>query len=123
MRAIKRKIVTFSSLLSLIDRTGGRYSERSGTGRRGEDQAERGFLLQYKLLLIFMVVYGHLLEGIMDNAEPLMQIYRIIYSVHMPLFLSGLFLKSVAFVVSVKLRVYGWAGMVLVCSGGALAAA
>lgn len=49
-----------------------------------------------KLLLIFMVVYGHLLEGIMDNAEPLEQIYRGIYSVHMPLFLflSGLFLKN-----------------------------
>lgn len=54
------------------------------------------FYCNIKLLLIFMVVYGHLLEGIMDNAEPLMQIYRIIYSVHMPLFLflSGLFLKN-----------------------------
>ena len=54
------------------------------------------FYCNMKLLLIFMVVYGHLLEGIMDNAEPLIQIYRIIYSVHMPLFLflSGLFLKN-----------------------------
>lgn len=54
------------------------------------------FYCNMKLLLIFMVVYGHLLEGIMDNAEPLIQIYRIIYSVHMPLFLflSGMFLKN-----------------------------
>lgn len=54
------------------------------------------FYCNMKLLLIFMVVYGHLLEGIMDNAEPLEQIYRGIYSVHMPLFLflSGLFLKN-----------------------------
>lgn len=54
------------------------------------------FYCNMKLLLIFMVVYGHLLEGIMDNAKPLIQIYRIIYSVHMPLFLflSGLFLKN-----------------------------
>ena len=49
-----------------------------------------------KLLLIFSVVYGHMIEGMIDNVEPLMQIYRIIYSVHMPLFLflSGLFVKS-----------------------------
>lgn len=49
-----------------------------------------------KLLLIFSVVYGHMIENIIDSIEPLMQIYRIIYSVHMPLFLflSGLFLKS-----------------------------
>lgn len=54
------------------------------------------FYCNMKLLLIFMVVYGHLLEGIMDNVGPLIQIYRIIYSVHMPLFLfvSGLFLKN-----------------------------
>lgn len=56
------------------------------------------FYCNIKLLLIFMVVYGHLIEGIVENAEPLNQTYRVIYSVHMPLFLflSGLFLKSSA---------------------------
>ena len=61
-----------------------------------EIKQREAFYCNMKLLLIFMVVYGHLLEGIMDNAEPLMQIYRVIYSVHMPLFLflSGMFLKN-----------------------------
>lgn len=54
------------------------------------------FYCNVKLLLIFMVVYGHMIEGLIDTVEPLMQIYRVIYSVHMPmfLFLSGLFLKN-----------------------------
>lgn len=45
-----------------------------------------------------MVVYGHMIEGMIGSVKPLMQIYRVIYSVHMPLFLflSGLFLKSKA---------------------------
>ncbi|MCH5339386.1 MAG: acyltransferase family protein [Acetatifactor sp.] len=70
----------------------------SGTEERAKVKIKQreAFYCNMKLLLIFMVVYGHLLEGIMDNAEPLIQIYRIIYSVHMPLFLflSGLFLKN-----------------------------
>lgn len=70
----------------------------SETGRDTEVKIKQreAFYCNMKLLLIFMVVYGHLLEEIMDNAEPLIQIYRIIYSVHMPLFLflSGLFLKN-----------------------------
>lgn len=54
------------------------------------------FYCNVKLLLMFMVVYGHMIESMIDNVELLMQIYRVIYSVHMPLFLflSGLFLKS-----------------------------
>ena len=49
-----------------------------------------------KLLLIFMVIYGHMIESMIDSVEPLAQVYRVIYSVHMPLFLflSGFFLKS-----------------------------
>ena len=37
-----------------------------------------------------------MIESLTDSIEPLMQIYRVIYSVHMPLFLflSGLFQKS-----------------------------
>lgn len=49
-----------------------------------------------KLLLLFTVVFGHMIEGRIADYEVLMQIYRVIYSVHMPLFLflSGLFLKD-----------------------------
>lgn len=49
-----------------------------------------------KLLLIFCVVYGHIIEGIIDSSAAAAQLYRIIYAVHMPLFLflSGLFLKD-----------------------------
>lgn len=49
-----------------------------------------------KLLLLFLVVYGHTIEGLIDSSEIAAQLYRIIYTVHMPLFLflSGLFLKD-----------------------------
>ncbi len=49
-----------------------------------------------KLLLMFMVVYGHLIEPMIYDNVILYEIYRIIYIVHMPLFafLSGLFLKN-----------------------------
>lgn len=49
-----------------------------------------------KLLLVFFVIYGHLLEpGIWNNDRWMCQ-YRWIYFVHMPLFafLSGLFLSN-----------------------------
>lgn len=54
------------------------------------------FYCNVKLLLIFMVIYGHMIESMIDSVEPLAQVYRVIYSVHMPLFLflSGFFLKS-----------------------------
>lgn len=46
-----------------------------------------------KLLLIFLVIYGHLIEPGIRNSEVLMVQYRWIYMVHMPLFcfLSGFF--------------------------------
>lgn len=49
-----------------------------------------------KLLLLYMVVYGHLIEARVCETQTLLWIYQGIYSVHMPLFLflSGLFLKS-----------------------------
>ena len=49
-----------------------------------------------KLLLIFFVVYGHLIEPQIDGNSFLIMQYRWIYLVHMPLFafLSGLFLDS-----------------------------
>lgn len=49
-----------------------------------------------KLLLLYMVVYGHLIEARVCETQGLLWIYQGIYSVHMPLFLflSGLFLKD-----------------------------
>lgn len=49
-----------------------------------------------KLLLIFLVIYGHLIEPGIRNSEVLMVQYRWIYMVHMPLFcfLSGFFLND-----------------------------
>ncbi|MBQ8639349.1 MAG: acyltransferase family protein [Lachnospiraceae bacterium] len=49
-----------------------------------------------KLLLIFLVVYGHLIEPQIGESRILYEIYRLIYLFHMPLFafLSGMFLKG-----------------------------
>ena len=46
-----------------------------------------------KLLLLFLVVWGHWLEGGTSSSIVLREIYRLIYYIHMPLFsfLSGLF--------------------------------
>ena len=51
-----------------------------------------------KLLLIFLVVYGHAIEPSISEDPSLYRIYRLIYLFHMPLFafLSGLFVKSAA---------------------------
>ena len=48
-----------------------------------------------KLFLIFLVIYGHLIETRIWESELLMVQYRWIYLVHMPLFsfLSGLFIN------------------------------
>lgn len=49
-----------------------------------------------KVFLIFLVVYGHLIETRIDSDIVLMWQYRVIYAIHMPLFalLSGFFLKD-----------------------------
>lgn len=49
-----------------------------------------------KVLLMFLVIYGHLIETRIGGNEVFLWQYRMIYSVHIPLFafLSGLFLKS-----------------------------
>lgn len=56
----------------------------------------KAFYCNAKVLLMFLVIYGHLIETRIGGNEILLWQYRIIYSVHMPLFafLSGLFLKS-----------------------------
>ena len=70
----------------------------AGQEKEPKIKQREAFYCNVKLLLMFMVVYGHMIEGMTDSVEPLMQVYRVIYSVHMPLFLflSGLFLKSLA---------------------------
>ena len=49
-----------------------------------------------KFLLLFMVVFGHWVEPYINYFVWVKSVYRIIYTVHMPLFifLSGTFLKS-----------------------------
>lgn len=49
-----------------------------------------------KLFLIFLVIYGHLIEPWIDKSNVLLQQYRWIYFFHMPLFcfLSGLFVQT-----------------------------
>ena len=49
-----------------------------------------------KLLLIFLVIYGHWIEPELAAKPELARLYRLIYLFHMPLFafLSGLFLKD-----------------------------
>lgn len=49
-----------------------------------------------KFVLTFLVVYGHLIEGRLEESAFLTQVYRVIYMVHMPLFvfLSGFFMKG-----------------------------
>jgi fucose 4-O-acetylase-like acetyltransferase len=48
-----------------------------------------------KLLMIFLVVFGHLIEPIVNQSEVIKIIYKSIYSVHMPVFiiLAGVFTK------------------------------
>ncbi|MDO5409819.1 MAG: acyltransferase family protein [Lachnospiraceae bacterium] len=56
----------------------------------------QGRYCNLKLLLICLVVYGHLIESRVDESELLLIQYRLIYMVHMPLFvfLSGLFMEK-----------------------------
>ena len=49
-----------------------------------------------KLFLIWLVIFGHLIESNIGTSPRLYRLYRLIYLFHMPLFafVSGLFLKS-----------------------------
>lgn len=57
------------------------------------------WLGNYKVLLIFMVVFGHLIETFrnLDGNDPVQIVYNIIYLLHMPafIFMSGYFFKEV----------------------------
>lgn len=54
------------------------------------------YFCNLKVLLILLVVYGHLIESKISDSAFFMWQYRIIYSVHIPLFafVSGVFLKE-----------------------------
>lgn len=49
-----------------------------------------------KLFLMFLVIFGHMLEGQLEDGEGAALLYRLIYTFHMPLFffLCGLFLRD-----------------------------
>ena len=54
------------------------------------------FIDNLKVVLIFLVVFGHLIERYIDSNNTLMGIYMFIYTFHMPLFIfiSGLLSKN-----------------------------
>lgn len=54
------------------------------------------FYCNLKLLLLFLVIYGHWIEPEIGSDPGLYRLYRLIYLIHMPLFafLSGLFVRS-----------------------------
>lgn len=58
--------------------------------------SRKAFYCNVKVLLVFLVIYGHLIETRIDDSVILMWQYRLIYAVHMPLFalVSGMFLKT-----------------------------
>lgn len=58
--------------------------------------SRKAFYCNVKVVLIFLVIYGHLIETRVEDSAILMWQYRLIYSVHMPLFalISGMFLKN-----------------------------
>lgn len=57
------------------------------------------WLGNYKVLLIFMVVFGHLIETFrnLEQNDPVQMVYNIIYLLHMPafIFMSGYFFKEI----------------------------
>lgn len=63
-----------------------------------------------KLLLIFLVVYGHLIESKIGQSSVFALQYKIIYLFHMPLFvfLSGLFLTTSKQCLAQGRRMLGW---------------
>lgn len=49
-----------------------------------------------KFLLIFLVIFGHILQSFIKKSEPTLELYTLIYTFHMPafIFISGYFSKS-----------------------------
>ncbi|WP_052356695.1 acyltransferase family protein [[Clostridium] dakarense] len=55
------------------------------------------FVDNLKVLLIFLVVFGHLIERYINTNDTLMGMYMFIYTFHMPLFIfiSGFLSKNI----------------------------
>ncbi len=62
-----------------------------------EQNKKSYFVDNLKVLLIFLVVFGHLIERYIDKNDTLMGIYMFIYTFHMPLFIfiSGFLSKNI----------------------------
>lgn len=79
-----------------------------------------------KLLLIFLVIYGHLIEPQINQNIIVSIQYKFIYLFHMPMFsfLSGLFIKDCRFcTIQLKktmLLYMGLQTLVFICSGGTI---
>lgn len=79
-----------------------------------------------KLLLIFFVIYGHLIEPQINQNTIISMQYKIIYLFHMPMFafLSGLFIKDCRFcTIQLKKTVLLYVGLqmlMFLCSGGTI---
>lgn len=79
-----------------------------------------------KLLLIFLVIYGHLIEPQINQSIIVSMQYKLIYLFHMPAFafLSGLFIKDCRFcTMQLKKIVLLYAGLqilMFICSGGTI---
>lgn len=58
---------------------------------------KRHFIDNIKVVLIFLVVFGHLIERYIDTSDTLMAVYIFIYIFHMPLFIyiSGYLSKNI----------------------------
>lgn len=56
----------------------------------------QAFYCNVKAVLLFLVIYGHLIEARIEDSDLLLWQYRLIYAVHMPMFafVSGMFLKT-----------------------------
>ena len=54
------------------------------------------FIDNLKVILIFLVVFGHLIERYIDTNSTLLGVYMFIYTFHMPLFIfvSGFLSKK-----------------------------
>lgn len=62
-----------------------------------ENERKSYFVDNLKVLLIFLVVFGHLIERYIDTNNTLMGMYLFIYTFHMPLFIfiSGFLSKNI----------------------------
>lgn len=56
----------------------------------------KAFFCNVKVILLYLVIYGHLIESRIEESAVLLWQYRLIYAIHMPLYayVTGMFLKT-----------------------------